>query len=196
MNKEKLKITAIVIFSILFVIFVVSNWKLIKKIFDFSMNSIKFSLNVATHLSKLHPEYKGIFEDFLSGVIALGYTPQINSSYRTFAEQQIQYNANPSNARAGYSYHNYGLAIDMQMKKDGVTYGKSTSDAIWLGTGVPQLAKSLGLTWGGDNSVFGNYQDAVHFDYRVKKTSQLLAIAYNQFGNNPINIKGNELKFT
>lgn len=155
-------------------------------------DAYKYSINVSTHLNKLNPAAKPVFEKFIQGVIALGYTPQINSSYRSFAEQQIQYNANPSNARAGYSYHNYGLAIDMQVSKNGKVWGKATSDADWNNTGIPQLAKQLGLTWGGDNAVFGNYQDAVHFDYRIKKTPQLLAMAQNQFGSNEI--IGNELK--
>lgn len=158
-----------------------------------TMDAFKFSPNVALHLAQLNPKYKTVFEDFIKGVINLGYEPQINSSYRDFASQAKQYAADPRNAKPGYSYHNYGLAIDMQVKKDGKTLGKDSTDAQWLASGIPQLAKTLGLTWGGDNAVFGSYQDAVHFDYRVMKTSQLLALAQQQFGNDVNNIHGNQL---
>lgn len=192
MKKDNIIYIALTVFGILFIIFIIKNWKLIDKSLTFMSDAYKYSTNVSIHLNRLNPYAKPLFEKFIQGVIALGYTPQINSSYRSFAEQQVQYNANPSNAKAGYSYHNYGLAIDMQVSKNGKVWGKATSDADWMQTGIPQLAKSLGLTWGGDNAVFGNYQDAVHFDWRVKKTTELLAMAKNQFGSNEI--KGNELK--
>lgn len=196
MDKKKLIKIAIIVFCILFLVFVILNWKLIKKGLNLTMDAFKYSVNVAGHLAQLHEKYKPKFEQFIQGVMALGYTPQINSSYRSFAKQQTLWEQNHSNARAGYSYHNYGMAIDMQVSKDGKVWGKATSDAEWLKTGIPQLAKSLGMTWGGDNAVFGSYQDAVHFDYRAKKTSELIQMAYNQFGNNPENIKGNELKIS
>jgi hypothetical protein len=158
--------------------------------FNKSANLIMFNSKVAAHLNQLNPEYRGIFEKFISGIIALGYEPQINSSYRTFAQQAVEYAADSRNAKPGYSYHNYGLAIDVQVSKGGKTWGKSTSVADWNATGIPQLAKSLGLTWGG---TFAGYLDAVHFDYRVKTTPQLYAMATAQFGSDVNTIKGNEV---
>ena len=157
-----------------------------------------FTDNITYHLKQLNPVARKKFEQLIAAIQAKGYTVKVNSSYRSFARQnQIKNNPNdpdhdPNAATPGYSYHNWGLALDLQVSKDGVTYGKSTSDALWLATGIPQLAKTLGMRWGGD--AFGSYQDAVHFDYPVKDSATLLAMAKQQFGTtDPNKIIGNQL---
>lgn len=157
-----------------------------------------FSDNITYHINQLNPAVKLKFAQFIDKIQKMGYKVQVNSSYRPFKRQaEIKYDEkdpshDPNAATPGYSLHNYGLALDLQVSKNGITYGKSTSDALWLSTGIPQLAKSMGMRWGGD--AFGSYQDAVHFDIEVKPTATLLSMAQKQFGTtDPNKIIGNQL---
>lgn len=131
-------------------------------------------------LEKLHPKAKPIFATFIDRIKKLGYDVTITSSYRTFQKQAQLKKENSANAAAGRSFHNYGLACDINLEKDGKFWKKATSVAEWNKTGVPELAKSLGLLWGG---TYKNYLDAIHFEYRVKPIDQLYAQAIKQFGS-------------
>lgn len=156
------------------------------------LNDYLFTDNISYHIKQLNPAYQKLFADFVAKIIKMGYKVQINSSYRDFLKQAQQHKDDARNAPAGSSMHNYGLALDLQVSKNGKVYGKSTSDAEWLSTGIPQLAKSMGLEWGGD---FVGYQDAVHFSVKGFTGAQLQALAYKQFGTtNPSKIEGNKLK--
>ena len=151
-----------------------------------------FTDNITYHLNQLNPVVRKKFADFIAKIQEKGYKVQVNSSYRSFSNQALQKLADPNAATPGFSTHNYGLATDLQVSKNGVTYGKKTSDALWNSTGIPQIAKSMGMRWGGE--AFGDdYQDAVHFDILLKPTSELLAMAKKQFGNDVSKIQGNKL---
>ncbi len=173
--------------------------KQIKKVAEDTFNFI-FNDNITYHINQLNPAVKLKFAQFIDKIQKMGYKVQINSSYRSFARQHdIKYNSNdsdfdPSAGAPGYSAHNYGLALDLQVSKNGKTYGKSTSDAEWYTTGIPQLAQSMGFRWGG--TAFGtSYQDAVHFDLMTMAPATLLSMAYKQFGTtDPNKIIGNQLK--
>jgi len=90
-----------------------------------------------------------------------GYTLIINATYRTY-QRSIELKAqNSNNATPGYSPHNYAYAIDMNVKDtNGNVYLKKDRKP-WIESGIPAIAKSLGMRWGGD---FNNYVDCVHFD--------------------------------
>ena len=90
-----------------------------------------------------------------------GYTLRINATYRTY-QRSIELKAiNSSNATAGYSPHNYAYGVDLNViDPTGKTYTKSVREP-WIASGIPQIAKSLGMRWGG---YFKNYVDCVHFD--------------------------------
>lgn len=100
---------------------------------------------------------------------------------RTFAEQDglfAQGRTKPgrivTNARSGYSYHNYGLAIDIVLIRD-------NKEAIWETKGdfdkdgksdwqeVVTIFKQYGWEWGGD----WRFVDAPHFQksmgYSIKQ---------------------------
>lgn len=102
-----------------------------------------------------------------------GINCQVSSGLRTMEEQAAIYGqgrssfwykgkdyGNPSkgivsNAKPGYSYHNFGLAVDYFLtSEDG-------SKAIWVVNNdwkrVAAIAKSLGFEWGGDWSSFKDY---------------------------------------
>jgi peptidoglycan L-alanyl-D-glutamate endopeptidase CwlK len=99
---------------------------------------------------------------------------------RTFAEQDLLFKKVPkvTNSRGGYSYHNYGLAIDIVLIIGGVAASwdvKTDFDgdgkADWME--VVAIFKSFGWEWGGD----WKFYDAPHFQktmgYSVR---QLLAL--------------------
>lgn len=112
---------------------------------------------------------------------------RIAYTLRTFAEQAALYLQKPkvTNAKAGYSYHNYGLALDIVLlvDKDGNGTYESASwqtDVDFDGDGkkdwleVVAIFKNYGFYWGGD---FKNFKDYPHFEMPLGyKVSQLLAL--------------------
>lgn len=128
-------------------------------------------------ITNLHPAYRQKFAEFLSKIeTELGLTALATSGYRSVEEQKVVYAQNPSNAKPGYSYHNYGLALDINIKDSSgkIILMKSSSNDNWRKSGVPALAEKLGLIWKGD---FGSYHDPIHFyiDANGQSTTQLLA---------------------
>lgn len=90
-----------------------------------------------------------------------GYTLMINATYRTYQRSIELKSINPKNATPGRSPHNYAYGLDMNVKDpQGVTYLKKDRDK-WVASGIPSVAKSLNMRWGGD---FNSYIDCVHFD--------------------------------
>jgi uncharacterized protein YcbK (DUF882 family) len=131
-------------------------------------------------LNKLHPKYRNKIAEFFSKIEdELGYTAFITSGYRSFKEQQILHNQNSQNAKAGYSSHNFGFAVDINVKdKKGVTFlKKANTSKKWRDSGVIPLSEKLNLLWGGDGN-FGSYHDPIHFYIKPNNlsTSELRAM--------------------
>lgn len=131
-------------------------------------------------LNKLHPKYRNKIAEFFSKIEdELGYTAFITSGYRSFKEQQILHNQNSQNAKAGYSSHNFGFAVDINVKdKKGVTFlKKANTSKKWRDSGVIPLSEKLNLLWGGDGN-FGSYHDPIHFYIKPNNlsTSELRAL--------------------
>lgn len=133
-------------------------------------------------LSKLHPK---VIEDFRSFVVdaetSLGITLRVIQGLRTFAEQAELYShgrtkfvdskgnklGKVTNAKAGQSYHNYGLAIDVAELR-----GKEINWRFVYKRLEP-IANKHGLKWGGN---FVSFQDNPHFEKTLgQHWSQLLA---------------------
>ncbi|MFN9955955.1 MAG: M15 family metallopeptidase, partial [bacterium] len=88
---------------------------------------------------------------------------RIISGLRSYAEQDALYakgrtTAGPkvTNARAGFSNHNFGTAWDIGLFKDKAYL---TDSPIY--TEIGQASRSLGLTWGGD---FKSFKDTPHYE--------------------------------
>ena len=113
-------------------------------------------------VEKLHPKFRNmVAELFTRSEKELGLTLYATSGYRTYAEQVVLHNQNPSNAKAGYSSHNFGFAIDLNVKKNGVIIlKKASTNEAWEKSGVVALARKIGIQWVGN---FGSYHDPVHF---------------------------------
>ena len=126
---------------------------------------------------KLHPKFRNEAKDFLSWMEKkTDYDPILTSGFRTYEHQQRLKRENSKNARAGYSNHNYGFAVDLNIRnrKTKTRLRKATSKSTWNKTGIPQEAKKRGLIWGGD---FKTYHDPIHFaKNKIPKTSDLYAL--------------------
>ncbi|MFE4711208.1 M15 family metallopeptidase [Paenibacillus sp. NPDC056722] len=124
----------------------------------------------ATALTGLNPAVLAGTNALIERSFAKGVPIIITQGLRTLAQQNALYAQGRSkpgnivtNARGGFSYHNYGLAIDFalllpdgkgiswDMKRD----GNGNKIADWQE--VVQEAKQLGFEWGGDWTSFKDY---------------------------------------
>lgn len=102
--------------------------------------------------------------------------PYIDQTYRTFEESAKLYTQGRTapgeivtQAKAGQSYHNYGLALDFHLQIS----GKDSWDVDHNWMVVVKIFKSHGFAWGGDWKTFKDYP---HFEMRCGYTwQQLLA---------------------
>lgn len=114
-------------------------------------------------INDLHPHIRERASAFINAVQdRLGIKLRLTDGYRTWEEQAELYakgRSAPGNivtdARAGESYHNYGLALDVVPMLDGQPqYGT----AKW--NKIAQIGKEYGFKWGGD---FNSISDKPHF---------------------------------
>lgn len=120
------------------------------------------------YLLEIHPKYRKVFSNIIKEIEKRGYEVYPTSAYRDFKKQEELYNKGITPAK--FSMHNFGLAMDFILKKDGKTYAdKKTPKEVWIKTGVPDIIKKYNLTWGGD---FPGYYDPVHVGldnkYKIK----------------------------
>jgi peptidoglycan L-alanyl-D-glutamate endopeptidase CwlK len=138
---------------------------IIKKLLEKDYSKYKWYNDKRTrsYFDELHPKFKPLVGKFFSKIEDNGMIVYITSGYRTFEEQTKLHNQNSSNAKPGYSYHNFGLAVDINVLKNGIfILKKPDSLEKWKQSFVPELARQSGIRWMGK---FGNYHDPVHFDY-------------------------------
>lgn len=137
---------------------------------------------IASDLAKwnLKPKVSRLAADFLNKAKEKGFSIAITEGFRSFERQTQLYNQVPkiTNAKAGMSFHNYGLAFDICFIKD----GKATYVGDWEGIG--KVGEECGLEWGGswgnigtsnesevynDNWVVG-FIDKPHFQFTAGHT--------------------------
>lgn len=112
-------------------------------------------------------------ENILTGNVKMIVT----CGLRTFEEQFHLYAQRPkvTNAKAGQSIHNYGLAFDFCLVDGKKTIWDVASDfdgdkqPDWME--VVKVFKTAGYTWGGD---FRSFKDAPHFEKTFGHTWQQL----------------------
>lgn len=137
---------------------------LLKKMIKPDYSKYKWYNNSRTrgYYDKLHPKFKPLIAKWFTKVENAGMEVYPTSGYRSFQEQIQLHNQNSSNARPGYSYHNFGLAIDVNIFRNGLNIAqKSDTCQHWKNTGVVDMAEKTGIRWKCD---FGSYHDPVHFD--------------------------------
>lgn len=123
----------------------------------------------ARNIATLHRAVQPLATEFLRQCALAGINFKITSALRTYEEQNALYEQGRTkpgkivtNARGGFSNHNFGLAFD-------VTLFDATGRApIWespLYDKAAPLAKALGLEWGGD---WKSPVDKPHYQLRPK----------------------------
>jgi peptidoglycan LD-endopeptidase CwlK len=123
-------------------------------------------------IATLLPEVQPYARALVTKAAANGITIKVISGLRTYAEQDDLYAQGRTksgqivtNARAGYSNHNFGIAFDI-----GVFEGSRYLDESPKYKAVGVLGMDLGLEWGGN---WKTIQDEPHFQLRPKWASDL-----------------------
>jgi hypothetical protein len=142
-------------------------------------------------LNLLHSKKRGSFIAFVDECQAKGWYIIITRSYSSFAKQTSLQSVNTLAVDAGYSAHNYGMAIDCNFYNGKIELTSHKTKEEWESSGIIDIAKKHGLRWGG---YFTPY-DPVHFDCttgsaEIKKYRE---IAIKQFGNDLDKIEGNKI---
>ena len=117
-------------------------------------------------ISTLHARLRDKARQLVQSAATKGIKIKIISGLRTYDEQNALYAQGRTssgkivtNARGGYSNHNFGVAFDIGVfSADGKYLDESPSYKT-----VGQLGKSLGFEWGGD---WSSIQDQPHFQLR------------------------------
>ena len=120
-------------------------------------------------LEDLHPKVKPLMEEFIQKCTDNGIDLLVTSTYRDFESQDALYaqgRTTPgnkvTNAKAGQSFHNYRVAMDIVPLRNGKPVW-STSGADWtLWEAIANIGKSCGLEWAGDWKTFKEY---AHFQH-------------------------------
>ncbi len=129
-------------------------------------------------LLSLHPKVIDIFRDFINECEKeFHITLRISQGFRTFKEQQDRYNQGRitigkivTNAKAGQSFHNYGLAIDLVIVKQNKTIDWNFDYKKLL-----KIAEKYGIHWR------GSFSDNDHFELTFGyKWKQLLDKYYRK----------------
>lgn len=117
------------------------------------------------NITRLLPEVQPLARALVHMAAKAGITIKIISGLRTYEEQDALYaigRTKPgkivTNAKAGFSNHNFGLAFDI-----GIFNGSSYIDESPDYKKVGAMGVSLGFTWGGN---WLSIQDEPHFELR------------------------------
>lgn len=138
----------------------------------------------AKKISDLDPVVQAVTTMLIERSFACGVPIVITQGLRTYEEQNKLYSQGRTkpgnivtNARGGYSNHNFGLAVDFalllpngssvswNMNLDGNENKKSDWDE------VVQIAKDLGFSWGGD---WFSFKDYPHLEMTFGLTTAML----------------------
>lgn len=124
----------------------------------------------AARLAGLLPVIRTATERLIQRSFAIGIPIVITQGLRTIAEQDALYAQGRSKpgkvvtkARGGYSYHNFGVAVDYALlMPDGRSVswdtkldGNGDKRSDWIQ--VAEIGKELGFTWGGDWTSFPDF---------------------------------------
>ena len=128
---------------------------------------------IDTLLPNARPWADACFAALNAHAAASGHTVEYLSGTRTFTQQAAlwaQGRTTPgkrvTNSRPGSSYHNYGVAWDIGVFKDGHYLGNSP-----LYDQLGRIGEALGLEWGGR---WHSIHDGPHYQVNTGKTVQQL----------------------
>jgi peptidoglycan LD-endopeptidase CwlK len=121
------------------------------------------------NIRTLKPEVQPLARSLIEQAVAQGINAKVISGYRSYAEQDALYakgrtapGPKVTKARAGYSWHNFGIAFDIGMfSKDGKEYLGESPDYAKVG----KIGENLGLEWGGS---WKDFVDEPHFQFNPR----------------------------
>lgn len=123
-------------------------------------------------IANLLPQVQPLARTLVHKAAAAGITIKVISGLRTYAEQDALYAQGRTapghivtNAKAGYSNHNFGLAFDV-----GIFQGSDYIDESPQYKTVGAMGVAMGLAWGGN---WTTLQDEPHFELRPDWASNL-----------------------
>jgi peptidoglycan L-alanyl-D-glutamate endopeptidase CwlK len=146
---------------------------------DLSVLDERSSKNVATLHLKVQQVFKNWIAECQIMAAAHGYEYKAISGNRTWDEQAKIYaqgRTSPgkivTNAKPGYSNHNYGIAVDMGVFKSGKYLDElKPAEAEAFHSKAAIIADKYNIEWGGN---WKSFKDYPHFEYKTGKTlSQL-----------------------
>lgn len=134
-------------------------------------------------LSAVHPVLADYGHRMYAALVKRGIYIRITDGLRTFAEQDKLYDQGRktkgdtvTDARGGYSNHNYGLAFDVVPLTNGKVDWKVSED-IWNAIG--EEGRRVGLEWGGD---WKKRVDRPHFQLPVGLSVEKCLAIYRKGG--------------
>lgn len=123
-------------------------------------------------LDQLQPAFREKVEKWLNDCQAENILFFIDFTLRSYKEQEKIYNqgrfGNPgpvvTNAKPGYSYHNFGFALDVYpLKREAPHFDASPKEY----ERAAKLAKTHGISWGGN---WVSFKDYPHFEDEDRPT--------------------------
>lgn len=119
--------------------------------------------NIATLLPEVRPYARALVHK----AAAVGITIKVISALRTYAEQDALFAKRPkvTNARGGYSNHNFGIAFDIGIFDSDAYIPDSPRYKV-----IGALGVELGLDWGGN---WKSIVDEPHFQLRPKWAKEI-----------------------
>lgn len=131
-----------------------------------------------SNLYFLHPELVNRIRGLVIEMSNLGHVIDIVQGYRSFEEQNKLFLKRPkvTNAKGGFSWHNYGLAVDFAFRDKNGKINFSESNP-WDKMG--EIGIKNGLEWGGD---WVKFKDRPHFQITGKLSIRNALRLYQQGG--------------
>ncbi len=127
--------------------------------------------NIATVLPAMQVAARKILGMALTRKTATGITCQIISGTRTYAEQNVLFKQRPkvTNAAGGQSNHNFGIAIDVGLFRNGnyLTGAGKGDEQAYIDLAQAVKAQVPGIEWGGD---WKSIVDRPHYQLATGKT--------------------------
>lgn len=130
---------------------------------------------LASLLPQVQPAFRALMAAAREVAAKHGLTVEAISGLRTYAAQDDLYaqgRTRPgrivTKAKAGYSNHNFGIALDMALFR-GRSYVDADEPAL-AGRVYAEIAKwagELGIAWGGD---WKGFKDTPHYEYKTGLT--------------------------
>lgn len=134
-------------------------------------------------LQQLHPICRDKAIDAYNEAVKatpVGVHPYVDQTMRTFAESDALYQQGRTKpgpivtqAKAGQSWHNYGLALDFHLQINGKDVWDE-KNPNWMV--VVNIFKAHGFTWGGD---WKSFKDYPHLEYKGGNTLASLQAKHN-----------------